>query len=327
MLPALIAGPIGFVAGNCYPAFKSFKAVRNKDAHQYHRWMKYWIVFSGFQAITMVTDTVFSWFPFYQEVKLSLVFWMAAYEGSNTIYLQFVAPLLDNYEPNIDDALDQITEDIKRRANKIGTDGYNSIQNAVLDTIDKASKGEINVAPADEPPSLEDSENWHEIHSDDSATKITETIQSDRTQSSSTYFSWLGRSVTTNQTMIHQNSQEYAQNRPRRATGPTGMFEGGAIGKTAEGTWWSKTASTATGLFSLTSTLTNVVPSIKQTSALTPTPTTMSTSTSISKRKQTNAGKPVGEISTGSWFGWTTEGYRAGWGGTQNVHEDVEKID
>lgn len=48
-----------------YPAYRSFKAVRNKNLKEYLKWIVYWIVFAFFTCIELVTDALLSWFPFY----------------------------------------------------------------------------------------------------------------------------------------------------------------------------------------------------------------------------------------------------------------------
>lgn len=48
-----------------YPAYRSFKAVRNKNLKEYLKWIVYWIVFAFFTCIELITDALLNWFPFY----------------------------------------------------------------------------------------------------------------------------------------------------------------------------------------------------------------------------------------------------------------------
>jgi hypothetical protein len=53
-----------------YPAYRSFKAVRNKNLKEYLKWIVYWIVFAFFTCFELVTDALLHWFPFYCEENL-----------------------------------------------------------------------------------------------------------------------------------------------------------------------------------------------------------------------------------------------------------------
>lgn len=48
-----------------YPAYRSFKAVRNKNLKEYLKWIVYWIVYAFFTCIELITDALLNWFPFY----------------------------------------------------------------------------------------------------------------------------------------------------------------------------------------------------------------------------------------------------------------------
>lgn len=42
--------------GILYPAYASYKAIRNKSPKDYVKWMMYWVVFGVFQALETFTD-------------------------------------------------------------------------------------------------------------------------------------------------------------------------------------------------------------------------------------------------------------------------------
>jgi hypothetical protein len=48
-----------------YPAYRSFKAVRNKNLKEYLKWIVYWIVYASFTCVELITDALLNWFPFY----------------------------------------------------------------------------------------------------------------------------------------------------------------------------------------------------------------------------------------------------------------------
>lgn len=54
-----------------YPAYRSFKAVRNKNLKEYLKWIVYWIVFAFFTCMELVTDALLNWFPFYCKNTIS----------------------------------------------------------------------------------------------------------------------------------------------------------------------------------------------------------------------------------------------------------------
>lgn len=51
-----------------YPAYRSFKAVRNKNLKEYLKWIVFWIVYAFFTCFELVTDALFNWFPFYCKI-------------------------------------------------------------------------------------------------------------------------------------------------------------------------------------------------------------------------------------------------------------------
>lgn len=117
------------VLGTLYPAYASYKAVRNKDVKDYVsnlnwismsltetpvrwlinlpiifiiymyaqlKWIMYWIVFAFFTCCETFTDIFLSWFPFYYELKVVIVIWLLSpvTEGSSVLYRNFVHPML-----------------------------------------------------------------------------------------------------------------------------------------------------------------------------------------------------------------------------------------
>lgn len=83
-----------------YPAYRSFKAVRNKDLKEYLKWIVYWIVYAFFTCFELLTDAIMSWFPFYYEIKVIIFIWLLgpSSRGSMKIYKSCIHPTLISRE-------------------------------------------------------------------------------------------------------------------------------------------------------------------------------------------------------------------------------------
>ena len=83
-----------------YPAYRSFKAVRNKNLKEYLKWLVFWIVYALFTCIELVTDALLPWFPFYNEIKVIFLIWMLgpSSRGSMKIYKNIIHPILVSRE-------------------------------------------------------------------------------------------------------------------------------------------------------------------------------------------------------------------------------------
>lgn len=83
-----------------YPAYRSFKAVRNKNLKEYLKWIVYWIVYAFFTCIELLTDALMSWFPFYFEIKVIILIWLLgpSSRGAMKLYKLCIHPLLISRE-------------------------------------------------------------------------------------------------------------------------------------------------------------------------------------------------------------------------------------
>lgn len=127
MLSPLLSRLILLVFGALYPAYASYKTIKNKDRHQYLKWMMHWIVFAIFISIETITDIFISWLPLYYEVKIITILWfISTDQGSSFLYRKFIHPLLHEKEQEIDEFIVKTKE---KTLQQIVNYGYN---NAIL---------------------------------------------------------------------------------------------------------------------------------------------------------------------------------------------------
>lgn len=83
-----------------YPAYRSFKAVRNKNLKEYLRWIVYWIVYAFFTCVELLTDAILSWFPFFFELKVVTLVWLLGptSRGAMKVYKSCIHPTLISRE-------------------------------------------------------------------------------------------------------------------------------------------------------------------------------------------------------------------------------------
>lgn len=83
-----------------YPAYGSFKAIRNKDIREYLKWIVYWIVFAFFHCFEILSDAILNWFPFYYEIKVIFLIWLLgpSSRGAMKFYKSIIHPTLISKE-------------------------------------------------------------------------------------------------------------------------------------------------------------------------------------------------------------------------------------
>lgn len=109
MVSALLSRCLILTLGTLYPAYRSYKAIKNKDMREYVKWMMYWIVFALFTTLETMLDIFISWFPFYYEIKILFILWVLspATHGSSILYKKVVHPLLCSREKDIDEFIEK----------------------------------------------------------------------------------------------------------------------------------------------------------------------------------------------------------------------------
>lgn len=142
MVSALLSRCLILVLGTLFPAYRSYKAVKNKDYKEYVKWMMYWIVFALFTAVETILDIFMSWFPFYYEIKILFILWVLspATRGSSLLYKKVVHPLLCSREKEIDEFIEKTKQQGYTTFLNVFSSGF---QAASTLFVNSALKGQI----------------------------------------------------------------------------------------------------------------------------------------------------------------------------------------
>nr|VZH99903.1 unnamed protein product [Spirometra erinaceieuropaei] len=145
MITVILSRVIIIAFGVLLPAYRSYKALKYRNVKNMVRLTMHWIVFSIFLAIEAVTDYVLAWFPFYYELKVFLVLYLALpfTQGSSIIYRKVIHPNLSKRETEIDEALMRATETGYSAVMEFGAKGLTYAASTVLTT---AMKGQDLIA-------------------------------------------------------------------------------------------------------------------------------------------------------------------------------------
>ncbi len=87
-----------------YPAYYTYKALKNKAQPMRLVWLKYWVAFAAFHSTTLVTDILLSWLPFYDLGKLLILLWLVSMKasGAQIVYTYGLEPFIRTNEKEID---------------------------------------------------------------------------------------------------------------------------------------------------------------------------------------------------------------------------------
>ncbi|XP_011404129.1 PREDICTED: receptor expression-enhancing protein 2-like [Amphimedon queenslandica] len=124
VLTSLFSRLVIVIVGVLYPAYCSFKAVKYKDHREYTTWMMYWIVFAIFLTAETFSDVFLSWLPFYYEIKIVIVIWLALpyTQGAKTLYRRLIHHKLVDSENQIDEFVSnagQVSFGLVRKASSV----------------------------------------------------------------------------------------------------------------------------------------------------------------------------------------------------------------
>jgi len=134
MMSALFSRCLILVLGTLYPAYRSYKAIKNKDLREHVKWMMYWIVFALFTTLETFLDVFVSWFPFYYEIKILFILWVLspATRGSSILYKKVVHPMLISREQEIDELIEKTKVQGYSTFLQLFTSGFNYASNLFM---------------------------------------------------------------------------------------------------------------------------------------------------------------------------------------------------
>jgi hypothetical protein len=94
---------LSFIIGIVYPSYQTYKSLKYQYDDHYRSLLSYWIVLSLFGIYEHVFDPIISFVvPFYYELKLIFLFWLAYRNLSDFIFEHFLRIVIDTYEHDID---------------------------------------------------------------------------------------------------------------------------------------------------------------------------------------------------------------------------------
>lgn len=104
--------------------------------------MMHWVVFSCFVTLETFSDVFLSWFPFYYEVKVCIVFWLLSpmTKGSSILYKKFIHPKLTRHEEDIDEYINQAKEKGYKAVIDVGTKTFDYASKLIVATAIKVSQ-------------------------------------------------------------------------------------------------------------------------------------------------------------------------------------------
>ncbi|VDN07105.1 unnamed protein product [Thelazia callipaeda] len=125
MVLQFLSHAASLIVGALYPAFKTFKVIRDGEYSQMNRWLKYWTVYAGFLAADAIGDALLLPYivPGYLAMKMGFLLWTASpyTDGASLIHQKLVAPVLTLYEQDIDEMLDNMKLLVQRQITKLGS--------------------------------------------------------------------------------------------------------------------------------------------------------------------------------------------------------------
>ncbi|VIO98571.1 Uncharacterized protein BM_BM9949 [Brugia malayi] len=148
MVLQLFSHAASVLIGALYPAFKTFKVIREGDFLQMKRWLKYWTVYAGFLAADTIGDVLLLPYiiPGYLVMKMSFLLWAASpwTDGASIVHQKLIAPLLTAYEHDIDNMLDNMGRSVQRQASRLGNGALDKARVGLLSlaTTDSSATGE-----------------------------------------------------------------------------------------------------------------------------------------------------------------------------------------
>lgn len=130
MMGMWLSRSVSNFVGYAYPAYATFKVLRDNDKSKHAEWLMYWAVMSCFTAFEIFGDKFVSWLPFYYEAKIVFIFWLVLprFKGAVTLYRKVLQPTLEKYEDDIDKQLDMVNAEAARRGGQLGSMGLEAVR-------------------------------------------------------------------------------------------------------------------------------------------------------------------------------------------------------
>lgn len=102
-----------------YPLYSSYKAVTSSTTSlaEMEVWLVYWSVFACWTLFESLFGFLWSWIPFYYELRLLFNIWLVAPQtrGATYIYTSHLHPFLQTNQEAIDDYIEQGKRNLKGR--------------------------------------------------------------------------------------------------------------------------------------------------------------------------------------------------------------------
>ncbi|PWY98034.1 hypothetical protein BCV70DRAFT_202207 [Testicularia cyperi] len=106
-----------------YPLYSSYKAVTDSSTSlaQMEVWLVYWSVYACWTLFESLFGFLWSWIPFYYELRLLFNLWLVAPQtrGATYIYVNHLHPFLQSNQTQIDSIVSDAKHTLKARAEEL----------------------------------------------------------------------------------------------------------------------------------------------------------------------------------------------------------------
>merc|ERR1719493_294397 len=144
-MSSLMYTMVKLVYGTLYPAYYSFKAVKERNVQEYVHWMTYWIVHAGLTLVETVADVILGfWFPFYYSVKIVFLVWLLSplTEGSTLLYKEVLHPMLSQKEEEVDRFSQNVWETVCHLVGRCFREGLGKMETVLVQSICNINQGD-----------------------------------------------------------------------------------------------------------------------------------------------------------------------------------------
>eukprot|EP00941_MAST-03F_sp_MAST-3F-sp1_P004611 g4611.t1 len=130
MMGIWLSKSVSNFVGYAYPAYATYKVLRDNEKEKHPEWLMYWAVMSCFTALEIFGDTFVSWLPFYYEAKILFIFWLVLpqFKGAITLYRKVLHPTIQKYEDDIDKHIDNLNTEAIRHGSNVGQLGLAALR-------------------------------------------------------------------------------------------------------------------------------------------------------------------------------------------------------